>query len=174
VLPIKTARPIASARYWTSEYSHGAIIPLSPQFSYGNATIRSSDFLFSGSWADSCWRLFGAALGAIGKLSTRSPAGITPSSHVSMGLCWHLNGWRVFGLLVGTAGDSCSSWGRVPDFLYLNFSAAKLELLSSKIGVWFIRFRWYQRISRRVCHRRSALQLQVAEAWQRAALSVFR
>ena len=119
------------------EYSHGLIIPFIAAFLVWQRRDEIERFPFSGSWAGFGLTLFGAALGAIGKLSA-----VFTLEHYSLmislyGLVLALTGWRVFRLL----------WVPLlvllfmvplPAFLYQNFSA-KLQLLSSGIGVWFVR-----------------------------------
>jgi exosortase D (VPLPA-CTERM-specific) len=119
------------------EYSHGLIIPFIAAFLIWQRRDQIERMPFNGSWAGLMLALFGAALGAIGKLSA-----LFTIEHYSVvftlyGLVLALTGWRVFRLL----------WVPLlillfmvplPDFLYENFSA-ELQLLSSKIGVWFIR-----------------------------------
>src|SRR5450755_439324 len=120
------------------EYSHGLIIPFIAAFLIWQRRDQIERMPFDGSWAGLGIVLFGAALGAIGKLSA-----LFTLEHYSVvimlyGLVLALTGWRVFRLL----------WVPLlillfmvplPEFLYHNFSA-QLQLLSSKIGVWFIRF----------------------------------
>jgi exosortase D (VPLPA-CTERM-specific) len=119
------------------EYSHGVIIPLIAAFLVWQRRDQIERMHFNGSWAGLVLALFGAALGAIGKLSA-----LFTIEHYSVvitlyGLVLALTGWRAFRLL----------WVPLlilifmvplPEFLYQNFSA-QLQLLSSTIGVWFIR-----------------------------------
>src|SRR5579864_7754304 len=114
------------------EYSHGLIIPFIAAFLVWQRRDQIERMPFNGSWVGLVLVLFGAALGAIGKLST-----LFTIEHYSVvitlyGLVLALTGWRVFRLL----------WVPLlillfmvplPDFLYENFSAL-LQLLSSKIG----------------------------------------
>ena len=119
------------------EYSHGIIIPFVAAFLVWQRRDQIERIPFTGSWVGLLLALFGAGLGAIGKLST-----LFTVEHYSVivtlyGLVLALTGWRVFRLL----------WVPLlilifmvplPDFLYFNLSA-QLQLLSSQIGVWFIR-----------------------------------
>jgi exosortase D (VPLPA-CTERM-specific) len=139
VLPIKTGLgQVLGSLLGSPEYSHGMIIPFVAAFLVWQRRDQIERIPFTGSWAGLLLALFGAGLGAIGKLST-----IFTVEHYSVivtlfGLLLSLTGWRVFRML----------WVPLlillfmvplPDFLYQNFSA-QLQLLSSKIGVWFIRF----------------------------------
>jgi exosortase D (VPLPA-CTERM-specific) len=123
---------------WSSpEYSHGFIIPFAAAFLVWQRRDEIERMPFTGSWSGLCLALLGAALGAIGKMSA-----LFTLEHYSMlitlcGLVLALTGGRVFRLL----------WVPLlilifmvplPEFLYQNFSA-ELQLLSSRIGVWFIR-----------------------------------
>jgi exosortase D (VPLPA-CTERM-specific) len=119
------------------EYSHGILIPFIAAFLVWQRRDQIERMPFTGSWAGLGLVLFGVALGVIGKLST-----LFTIEHYSVvitlyGLVLALTGWRVFRLL----------WVPLlvllfmvplPDFLYDDFSA-QLQLLSSRVGVWFIR-----------------------------------
>jgi exosortase D (VPLPA-CTERM-specific) len=119
------------------EYSHGILIPFTAAFLIWQRRDQIERMSFTGSWAGLALVLFGAALGVVGKLST-----LFTLEHYSVvitlyGLVLALTGWRVFRLL----------WVPLlillfmvplPDFLYENLSA-QLQLLSSRVGVWFIR-----------------------------------
>jgi exosortase len=119
------------------EYSHGLLIPLIAAFLIWQRRDVIERTPFTGSWAGLIVVLLGASFAVIGRLST-----LFTIEHYSVvitlyGLVLALTGWRVFRLL----------WAPLlvlllmvplPEFLYINFSA-QLQLLSSKIGVWFIR-----------------------------------
>jgi exosortase D (VPLPA-CTERM-specific) len=119
------------------EYSHAIIIPFIAAFLIWQHRDAIERMPFTGSWAGLVLALFGAALGVVGKLSA-----LFTIQHYAMllmlyGMLLALTGWRVFRLL----------WAPVlvlffmvplPEFLYQNFSA-ELQLLSSQIGVWFMR-----------------------------------
>src|SRR5450755_597738 len=138
VLAVKTG--LAQMMGWLltrPEYGHGLIIPFIAVFLVWQCRDQIERMPFNGSWAGLGIVLFGAALGAIGKLSA-----LFTIEHYSVvitlyGLVLALTGWRVFRLL----------WVPLlillfmvplPEFLYQNFSA-ELQLLSSQLGVWFIR-----------------------------------
>jgi exosortase D (VPLPA-CTERM-specific) len=119
------------------EYSHGVIIPFVAVFLVWQRRDQIERLPFGGSWAGLGLVLVGAALGAIGKLSALFTIEHYSVVIVLYGLVLALTGWRVFRLL----------WAPLlillfmvplPEFLYQNVSAA-LQLLSSRIGVWFIR-----------------------------------
>src|SRR3984885_6235155 len=119
------------------EYSHGVIIPFIAAFLVWQRRDQIERMPFDGSWAGLGIVLFGAALGAIGKLSALFTIEHYSVVIILFALVLALTGWRVFRLL----------WAPLlillfmvplPEFLYQNVSAA-LQLLSSEIGVWFIR-----------------------------------
>jgi exosortase D (VPLPA-CTERM-specific) len=119
------------------EYSYGTILPFVAAFLLWQRRDVVERLPFTGSWVGLAIALFGAALGALGKMSS-----VYTLEHYSViialyGLVLSLTGWRVFKLL----------WVPIlilvlmvplPEFLYKNFSAA-LQLLSSQIGVWVMR-----------------------------------
>jgi exosortase D (VPLPA-CTERM-specific) len=119
------------------EYSHGIIIPFVAAFLVWQRRDQIERMPFPGSWAGLLLALVGAIVGFVGKMSA-----LFTIQHYSVlitlyGVVLTLTGWRVFRLL----------WVPLlilifmvplPEFLYLNFSA-QLQLLSSQIGVWFIR-----------------------------------
>jgi exosortase D (VPLPA-CTERM-specific) len=119
------------------EYSYGVIIPFIALFLVWQRRDQIERMPFTGSWAGLLLALFGAALGAVGKLSAVFTIEQYAIFITLYGLVLALAGGRVFGLL----------WVPLlilifmvplPEFLYKNFSA-QLQLLSSRIGVWFIR-----------------------------------
>jgi exosortase D (VPLPA-CTERM-specific) len=138
VLAVKTG--LAQMLGWLltrPEYSHGIIIPVVAAFLVWQRRDQIERMPFPGSWVGLLLALIGAMVGFIGKLSA-----LFTIQHYSVlitlyGVVLALTGWRVFRLL----------WVPLlilifmvplPEFLYQNFSA-QLQLLSSQIGVWFIR-----------------------------------
>jgi exosortase D (VPLPA-CTERM-specific) len=119
------------------EYSHGLIVPFIAAFLVWQRRDQIERISFTGSWVGTALVVFGAALGAIGKFATIYTIEQYSLFIILYGLVWSLTGRRVFRLL----------WMPLlivifmvplPDFLYQNFSA-NLQLISSAIGVWFIR-----------------------------------
>ena len=138
VLAVKTG--LAQMLGWLltqPEYSHGLIIPFIATFLVWQRRDQVERMPFPGSWAGLLLALVGAMVGFIGKMSA-----LFTIEHYSLlimlyGVLLALTGWRVFRLL----------WVPLlilifmvplPAFLYFNLSA-QLQLLSSQIGVWFIR-----------------------------------
>jgi exosortase D (VPLPA-CTERM-specific) len=138
VLPIKaTVGQVLSSSLGRPEYSHGIIIPFVAAFLVWQRRDQIERMPFTGSWAGLLLVLLGAGLSAIGKLST-----LFTIEHYSVivtlyGLVLALVGWRVFRLLCVPL-LILIFMVPLPDFLYFNLSA-QLQLLSSQIGVWFIR-----------------------------------
>ena len=138
VLAVKTG--LAQMLGWLltrPEYSHGMIIPFVAAFLVWQRRDQIERLPFTGSWAGLLLALFGAALGAIGKMSALFTIEEYSVVITLYGLVLALTGWRVFRLL----------WMPLlilifmvplPEFLYQNFSA-ELQLISSQIGVWFMR-----------------------------------
>jgi exosortase D (VPLPA-CTERM-specific) len=119
------------------EYSHGIVIPFVAAFLVWQRRDQMEQMPFTGSWSGLLLALFGAALGAIGKMSA-----LFTVEHYSVlitlyGLVLALTGWRVFRLL-WVPLLILALMVPLPEFLYQNFSA-QLQLLSSQIGVWFMR-----------------------------------
>ena len=138
VLAVKTG--LAQMLDWLltrPEYSHGIIIPFVAAFLVWQRRDLIERMPFPGSWVGLLLVLVGATVGFVGKMSA-----LFTIQHYSVlimlyGVILTLTGWRVFRLL----------WVPLlililmvplPEFLYQNFSA-QLQLLSSRIGVWFIR-----------------------------------
>jgi exosortase D (VPLPA-CTERM-specific) len=138
VLPIKTGLgQVLGSLLGHPEYSHGIIIPFIAAFLVWQRRDQIERIPFTGSWVGLLLALFGAGLAVIGKLST-----LFTVEHYSViitlyGLVLALTGWRVFRLLCVPL-LILIFMVPLPDFLYFNLSV-QLQLLSSKIGVWFIR-----------------------------------
>jgi exosortase D (VPLPA-CTERM-specific) len=119
------------------EYSHGIIIPFVAAFLVWQRRDLIERMPFPGSWVGLLLVLVGAAVGFVGKMSALFTIQQYSVLIMLYGVVLTLTGWRVFRLL----------WVPLlilifmvplPEFLYQNFSA-QLQLLSSQIGVWFIR-----------------------------------
>jgi exosortase D (VPLPA-CTERM-specific) len=119
------------------EYSHGIIIPFIAAFLVWQRRDQIERMPFTGSWAGVAVVIFGIALGAVGKMSALFTIEHYSVVIVLLGLVLTLTGWPVFRLLQVPL-LILFFMVPLPEFLYQNVSAA-LELLSSRIGVWFIR-----------------------------------
>jgi exosortase D (VPLPA-CTERM-specific) len=138
MLTVNTGVAEMIGRLLTPQYSHGLAIPFVAAFFAWQRRDQIERIPFRGSWAGLALALLGAALGVIGKLST-----VFAIEHYSVivmlsGLLLALTGWRVFRLLLVPL-LILFLMVPLPDFLYQNFSV-QLQLLSSRIGVAFIRF----------------------------------
>ena len=144
------------------EYSHGIIIPFVAAFLVWQRRDQIERMPFPGCWVGLLLTLVGAMVGFVGKL-----AALFTIQHYSVlimlyGVILTLTGWRVFRVL----------WVPLlilifmvplPEFLYQNFSA-QLQLLSSQIGVWFIRLLGISVFLEGNVIDLGAYRLQVAEA----------
>jgi exosortase D (VPLPA-CTERM-specific) len=137
MLAVKSGIATMLSSFLTPEYSHGIIIPFVAAFLVWQRRDQIERVPFTGSWAGLLLALFGAALGAVGKMSALFTIEQYSAFVTLYGLVLALTGWNVFRLL----------WVPLlvlifmvplPQFLYQNFSA-QLQLLSSQIGVWFMR-----------------------------------
>jgi exosortase D (VPLPA-CTERM-specific) len=137
VLAVKAGVTYMLDWYVTPEYGYAPIIPFIAAFLVWQRRDQIEREPFTGSWAGLLMALIGAILGLVGKMSTLFSIQDYSVLIMLYGLVLAITGWRVFGLL----------WVPLlilifmvplPEFLYQNFSA-QLQLLSSQIGVWFIR-----------------------------------
>jgi exosortase D (VPLPA-CTERM-specific) len=138
VLAVKTG--LAQMLGWwlnRPEYSHGIIIPFVAAFLVWQRRDQIERMPFTGSWAGLLLVLFGAALGAVGKISALFTIEDYSALITLYGLVLALTGWKVF-RLVWIPLLILIFMVPLPEFLYQNFSA-ELQLLSSQIGVWFMR-----------------------------------
>jgi len=119
------------------EYSHCLIIPFVAAFLVWQRRDQTERLSFGGSWTGMFVALGGAALGAVGKLSALFTLEDYSMVIMIYGLVLALTGKRVFRLLAMPLLILVFMIP-LPEFLYQNFSS-ELQLLSSRIGVWFIR-----------------------------------
>jgi len=123
--------------FLTPQYSYAIIIPFVAAFLVWQRRDQIERMPFAGSWAGLLLVLLGAGLGGIGKMSALFTIEQYSWFIMLYGLILALTGWNVFQrlwmpLLV------LIFMVPLPQFLYQNFSA-QLQLLSSQIGVWFMR-----------------------------------
>ena len=118
------------------EYSHGLVIPFIAAFLIWQRRDQIERTPFTGSWAGLVWRCWAPPWRPSAKCRRCSPSNITRHSS----LYWAGPGTHRLACLpavVGPAADLVLH-GAITEFLYQNVSAA-FQLLSSQIGVWFIR-----------------------------------
>ena len=124
---------------WESspEYSYGYLVPLISLFLVWQRKNELAKLEFRGSWAGVGIALFGVLLGLIGQLSTVYTIQQIGLVVTICGFALALTGWPALRLL----------WMPLlllflaiplPDFLQVKLSAG-MQLISSALGVWFIR-----------------------------------
>src|SRR5882672_401049 len=133
MLAVKSGIAKMLSSFLTPEYSHGIIIPFVAAFLVWQRRDQIERVPFTGSWAGVLLALFGAALGAVGKMSALFTIEQYSAFVTLYGLVLALTGWNVFRLL-WVPLLVLTFMVPLPQFLYQNFSA-QLQLLSSQIGV---------------------------------------
>jgi exosortase D (VPLPA-CTERM-specific) len=125
--------------YWLDreEYSHGILIPFIALYLVWQKQPELSRLPFSGAWAGFALTLIGLAVFYAGELSSLFTIVQYGFLVLVYGLILSLMGWRPF-LIVAIPLLVLSFMIPLPNFLYNNLSA-KLQLLSSEIGVAVIR-----------------------------------
>jgi len=119
------------------EYSHGFILPLVAGYFVWQRSSRLAETPFTFSWLGFAIVLFGLFLYVVGELGTIY-ALIQYAFLITLGgLLLSLMGWRAF-KLIAPAYFLLYFAVPLPNFLFNNLSA-KLQLLSSELGVGFIR-----------------------------------
>jgi exosortase D (VPLPA-CTERM-specific) len=119
------------------EYGHGLLMPFTAAFLVWQRSDRLRTAPFIGSWWGVSLIILGAALGAVGELSSV----FTLEHYAAM--------MMLFGMLLALTGAAAFRMLWVPllvlvfmiplpEFLYRDISA-ELQLLSSEIGVWVVR-----------------------------------
>jgi exosortase D (VPLPA-CTERM-specific) len=119
------------------EYGHGLIIPFIAAFLVWQRRDQVERMPFTGSWAGLALTLVGVTIGAIGRLSALFVIEDYSMIITLYGLVLSLTGWRVFRLL-WVPLLTLIFMVPLPEFLYRGIST-QLQLVSSAIGVWFIR-----------------------------------
>lgn len=125
--------------YWLDreEYSHGILIPFIALYLIWQKRIELSQLPSTGTWAGFAFVLFSLAVFYAGELSALYTIIQYAFLLLLYGLALSLLGWRAFAV-VAIPLLVLSFMIPLPNFLYNNLSA-KLQLLSSEIGVSVIR-----------------------------------
>ncbi len=125
--------------WWSSreEYSHGFLIPVVSAYLIWQRRWDLARERFTGSWAGLALVLAGLAIGLFGELSSIYAVIQYGFLAVIWGLALAFLGWRGF-RIIAVPMLMLFFMIPLPNFLYNNLSA-HLQLLSSEIGVWFIR-----------------------------------
>src|SRR5262245_45197946 len=130
-------RQMVGVWFGSPEYSHGILIPIIAAFLVWQRKDRLAVADFSGSWAGVGLVVLGGLLFLVGELATVFVVQQYALLIVIYGVILALTGWPVFRHL----------WVPLlllllmvplPQFLLANLST-QLQLISSEIGVWFIR-----------------------------------
>lgn len=128
---------MADTWFGRPEYSHGVLIPFIAAFLVWQRKDELERVEFRGAWAGLALVLAGLLLHVVGHVATLYVIQQYSMLLVIYGVVLSLTGWAAFRLL----------WMPLlvlvfmiplPQFLLANFSA-QLQLISSQIGVWFIR-----------------------------------
>jgi len=125
--------------YWLDreEYSHGILIPFIALYLIWQKQAELARLPFLGAWSGLALTLFGLAVFYAGELSSLYTIVQYGFLILLYGLVLSLTGWRAF-VIVAIPLLVLSFMIPLPNFLYNNLSA-KLQLLSSEIGVAVIR-----------------------------------
>lgn len=125
--------------YWLDreEYSHGVLIPFIALYLLWQKLPDLARLPYSGAWSGFVLLLFGLAVFYAGELSSLYTIIQYGFLLLLYALVLSLTGWRAF-LIVAVPLLVLSFMIPLPNFLYNNLSA-KLQLLSSEIGVAVIR-----------------------------------
>src|SRR5262245_46978515 len=119
------------------EYSHGILIPIVALFFAWQRSGEIAQLEFKGSWAGVLLVLAGAVLNVVGALATTYTIQQYGFLLAVYGVVLSLTGPEVFRRLAAPLFILLLMIP-LPDFLLNNFSA-RLQLVSSQLGVWFIR-----------------------------------
>jgi exosortase D (VPLPA-CTERM-specific) len=134
---VKSGIAVMVSSFMRPEHSHAIMIPFIAAFLVWQRRDQIERMPFIGSWAGFLLVLFGVTLGAIGTMATLFALEQYSVLIVLYGVLLALTGLRVF-KLVWVPLLILILMVPLPGFLYQNFSAA-LQLMSSQIGVWFMR-----------------------------------
>jgi exosortase D (VPLPA-CTERM-specific) len=134
----KTGVDYSAVWIWTRpEYGHGLLIPFIAAFLIWQRRAEIATLPFTGSWAGVTVLAAAVLVNLVGKMASLFIIQQYAAVAAIYGLTLALVGWNVFRRL----------WVPLlillfmvplPEFLYKNLSAS-LQLISSQIGVWFIR-----------------------------------
>ncbi|HZF25783.1 MAG TPA: VPLPA-CTERM-specific exosortase XrtD [Steroidobacteraceae bacterium] len=128
---------MVSVWFGRPEYSHGVLIPIVALFLVWQRVGELSQLEFKGSWAGVVLVLLGAVLDVIGGLAATYALQEYGFLIALYGVVLSLTGAEVFRRLAAPLLVLLLMIP-LPEFLLNNFSA-QLQLISSQLGVWFIR-----------------------------------
>ena len=119
------------------EYSHGYFIPVISAYLIYQQRFKLRSIPFTGSWFGLAILAFGGLLSVFGRLAVISTMGQYALVICIWGLTLSFMGWRAF-KVIWPALFMLVFMVKLPQFLYNNLSS-ELQLISSQVGVWFIR-----------------------------------
>ena len=124
---------------WESqeEYSHGFIIPFIAAFMMYQKRHEFRQFTYGGSWAGALLVVSATLLCIAGRMAVVSTMGQYAFVLSIAGLLLALLGWKAFKVIL-PAVVLLAFMVKLPTFIFNNLSG-QLQLISSEIGVWFIR-----------------------------------
>lgn len=128
---------MVSVWFGREEYSHGVLIPFIAAFLIWQRKHELSRLQFQGSWAGALVVLAGGLLQLLGNLTALYVLQQYALLTVLYGVVLSFTGWQVFRHL-SVPLFVLIFMIPLPEFLLNNFSS-QLQLISSQIGVWFIR-----------------------------------
>jgi exosortase D (VPLPA-CTERM-specific) len=152
----------AVAKWATEEYSFAYFIPFLIVFFIWQRTPQLAREAFDGAWAGPAAVLLGAFLILFGELSTIYTVMQYGFALGVMGIVLSLMGWRAFRWVFVPLSLLFFAIP-LPAFFYNNLSQS-LQLLSSEIGVWFIRLFGISVFLEGNVIQLATMQLQVVEA----------
>lgn len=125
--------------YWSNkeEYSHGVLIPFITAFLIWQKRDRLEQLPFVGSWIGLLMVILGVSLLFMGKLSTLYTIMEYSFVLVLAGLVLAIMGWQAFKIILAPM-TMLLLMVPLPNFILNNLSA-ELQLISSTLGVWFIK-----------------------------------
>jgi exosortase D (VPLPA-CTERM-specific) len=126
-------------QWWIAraEYSYGWFVPPIAAFIVWQRRDALRALSFTGSWLGVALVLLGLAVWLLGELSALYTLIQYAFLITLAGTVLSLTGWRAF-RLIGVALCTLLLMIPLPNFIYFNLSQ-QLQLLSSEMGVWFIR-----------------------------------
>lgn len=119
------------------EYSHGFIIPFIAAFMMYQKRYVLMRFTYNGSWLGALIVVSATLLCIAGRMAVVSTMGQYAFVLCIAGLLFALMGWKAFQTIL-PAVILLAFMVKLPTFIFNNMSG-QLQLISSEIGVWFIR-----------------------------------
>ncbi len=144
------------------EYSHGFLIPLVSAYLLWQRRERLAQAQFRGSWAGVAVTALGIAIYFVGTVASITTVDTYALVIVLMGAALALMGWQAFRIVLVPLA-LLFLMNPIPNFFYYNLSS-QLQLLSSQLGVGFMRLFGVSVLLEGNVIDLGSYQLQVAEA----------